>query len=146
MISNNRDSGVGIDQYETLAAENEKLKFQLGDMIEKYQELFLNIKKIQEERQRERQAQIDMQKRQEQSINPFSIASGTSHPKGSNITNEGNEQSMQTNQLQIEKVTETQQKKIDDNRNQSGGEMGSKSKKSPPLKVNADAQTSPMIK
>jgi hypothetical protein len=52
----NRDSGVGVDRYEQLAAENEKLKFQLGDMIEKYQLLYLNIKKIQEERQRERQA------------------------------------------------------------------------------------------
>jgi hypothetical protein len=49
-MTNNRDSGVGLDQYEQLAAENEKLKFQLGDMIDKYQLLYMNIKKLQEER------------------------------------------------------------------------------------------------
>jgi hypothetical protein len=46
----NRDSGVGIEQYQQLAAENEKLKFQLGDMIDKYKILYTNIKELQEER------------------------------------------------------------------------------------------------
>jgi hypothetical protein len=46
----NRDSGVGIEQYQHLAAENEKLKFQLGDMIDKYKILYTNIKELQEER------------------------------------------------------------------------------------------------
>lgn len=35
-----KDSGVSIDQYEQLAMENEKLKFQLGDMIDKYKILY----------------------------------------------------------------------------------------------------------
>ena len=35
-----RDSGVGIEQFEKLAGENEKLKFQLGDMIDKYKILY----------------------------------------------------------------------------------------------------------
>ena len=70
-----RDSGVGIDQYEQLAAENEKLKLQLGDMIDKYKLLYTKIRELQEEKQRERQAQMEAQKRAEQSINPFSLAS-----------------------------------------------------------------------
>ena len=49
-----RDSGVGIDQYEQLAAENEKLKMQLGDKIDKYKLLYLKIRELQEERVRER--------------------------------------------------------------------------------------------
>lgn len=56
----NRDSGVGIEQYQQLAAENEKLKFQLGDMIDKYKILYTNIKELQEERKKERQVQIEL--------------------------------------------------------------------------------------
>ena len=38
-----------------MAMENEKLKYQLGDMIDKYKILYAKIKELQEERQRERQ-------------------------------------------------------------------------------------------
>lgn len=55
--------------------ENEKLKYQLGDMIDKYKILYAKIKELQEERQRERQ--LEQQKRAESSVNPFSIASTT---------------------------------------------------------------------
>jgi len=65
-----RDSGVGVTQYEQLSAENEKLKFQLGDMIDKYKILYLKIKEMQEEREREKLEQ-------KKSVNPFSIARET---------------------------------------------------------------------
>lgn len=48
--ANPRVSGVSIEQYEQLASENEKLKFQLGDMIDKYKILYSKIKELQEER------------------------------------------------------------------------------------------------
>jgi len=50
-----QNSGVSIGQYEQLVMENEKLKYQLGDMIDKYKILYAKIKELQEERQRERQ-------------------------------------------------------------------------------------------
>jgi len=44
-------------------------------MIDKYKILYLKIRELQEERQRERQVEMEQQKRAEQSINPFSLAS-----------------------------------------------------------------------
>ena len=58
-----RDSGVGIDQYEQLAEENEKLKMQLGDMIDKYKILYTKIRELQEEKKKERE--IQQKKREE---------------------------------------------------------------------------------
>ena len=73
-----RDSGVGMEQYDMLALENANLKNQLGDMIEKYKLLYYKIKEMQEEQKRERQEKMEAEKaRAEQSINPFSIASAT---------------------------------------------------------------------
>jgi len=37
-----------------LSSENERLKFQLGDMIDKYKLLYSKIKEMQEDRQKER--------------------------------------------------------------------------------------------
>lgn len=72
---------VAIEQYELLAAENSKLKVSLGDMIDKYKILYQKIRELQEEKQREREAQLEKEK---QSINPFSIASkrATSRSRG----------------------------------------------------------------
>lgn len=72
---------IEMEQYEQLAAENGKLKMQLGDMIDKYKILYTKIKELQEERSRERQI-AEEKKRAEQSINPFSIASAVASSVG----------------------------------------------------------------
>ena len=56
--------------------ENEKLKLQLGDMIDKYKILYAKIRELQEERKQNKEKEAE-KARAEQSINPFSLASQT---------------------------------------------------------------------
>jgi hypothetical protein len=51
-----------------LQTENEKLKLQLGDMIDKYKILFTKVVELQEERKKLKEKEKD------NSINPFSLA------------------------------------------------------------------------
>lgn len=107
-------------------------------MIDKYQLLYLNIKRLQEERQKEQQAFLEMKRNEQRSINPFSIASSTSHPTKEEIR-QSNEKTGERGQ-QASKESEEEQKENqseDENRHQSGGET----KKKPKM---VDVGTSPM--
>jgi predicted RNase H-like nuclease (RuvC/YqgF family) len=66
-------------ECEQLVSENQKLKMQLGDLIEKYKILFSKIKEIRwfNSMQAEKLVQQVDNKFRDQSINPFSIASAS---------------------------------------------------------------------
>ena len=59
-----------------MQTENEKLKLQLGDMIDKYKILYAKIRELQEERKLTKEKEAE-KARADGSINPFSLASQT---------------------------------------------------------------------